>query len=179
MTSPLLPVAASRGKTEILGIVIPSTDPLLLALVGCHVFVALIAVVAGAGAMLASKGSSRHPKLGTLYYWSLAATVAFALALSVMRWSESYPLAILGVLALTSATIARTARRDKWQSWMPVHVWGMGASYILMLTAFYVDNAENLPIWRELPRATYWTLPALVGVPVIVWALKRHLRTLG
>ena len=28
----------------------------------------------------------------------------------------------------------------------------MGASYILLLTAFYVDNGKNLPLWRELPE---------------------------
>jgi rsbT co-antagonist protein RsbR len=34
----------------------------------------------------------------------------------------------------------------------------MGASYILMLTAFYVDNGPNLPLWSELPWLAFWVL---------------------
>ena len=36
----------------------------------------------------------------------------------------------------------------------------MGASYIFMLTAFYVDNGKNLPLWRELPQIAFWLDPA-------------------
>jgi hypothetical protein len=50
----------------------------------------------------------------------------------------------------------------------------MGLSYILMLTAFYVDNGKNLPIWRELPQIAFWLLPAAIGIPLIVRALMRH-----
>ena len=52
----------------------------------------------------------------------------------------------------------------------------MGASYILMITAFYVDNGRNLPLWRELPQIAFWVLPALVGTPVILAALDREPR---
>ncbi len=55
----------------------------------------------------------------------------------------------------------------------------MGSSYILLLTAFYVDNGRNLPLWRSLPSLTYWLLPAAVGVPLIVRALLRHPLVLG
>ena len=55
-----------------------------------------------------------------------------------------------------------------------MHVLGMGSSYVALLTAFYVDNGRQLPLWRELPIWTYWLLPTLVGAPVIVWTLLRH-----
>jgi hypothetical protein len=51
---------------------------------------------------------------------------------------------------------------------------GMGASYIVMITAFYVDNGPNLPLWRELPHIAFWILPALVGVPILLNAFFRH-----
>jgi hypothetical protein len=51
---------------------------------------------------------------------------------------------------------------------------GMGASYILMITAFYVDNGPNLPLWRELPPIAFWILPTLVGTPILLNALLRH-----
>jgi hypothetical protein len=50
----------------------------------------------------------------------------------------------------------------------------MGTSYILLLTAFYVDNGRNLPLWRNLPPIAYWVLPAVVGILIIVRALLWH-----
>jgi hypothetical protein len=50
----------------------------------------------------------------------------------------------------------------------------MGLSYILLLTAFYVDNGKSLPLWKELPPIAYWLLPAAVGMPLIIHALLRH-----
>jgi len=50
----------------------------------------------------------------------------------------------------------------------------MGASYVLLLTAFYVDNGKSLPLWRELPPIAYWLLPAAIGLPLIIRALFWH-----
>jgi hypothetical protein len=48
------------------------------------------------------------------------------------------------------------------------------SSYVLVLTAFYVDNGKPLPLWRTLPNWSYWILPAAIGAPFIVWALLKH-----
>jgi hypothetical protein len=48
----------------------------------------------------------------------------------------------------------------------------MGLSYVLMLTAFYVDNGERLPVWNRLPPIAFWLLPGAVGIPLIVRALR-------
>jgi hypothetical protein len=50
----------------------------------------------------------------------------------------------------------------------------MGSSYILLLTAFYVDNGAHLPLWRELPTLAYWLRPAAIGLPIIAATLRRH-----
>jgi hypothetical protein len=55
-----------------------------------------------------------------------------------------------------------------------LHITGMGTSYVLLLTAFYVDNGKSLPIWRDLPPLAYWLVPAGVGIPLIVRALLWH-----
>lgn len=47
-------------------------------------------------------------------------------------------------------------------------------SYVLLLTAFYVDNGKNLPLWRDLPPIAYWLIPAAIGIPLIAHALLRH-----
>jgi len=51
---------------------------------------------------------------------------------------------------------------------------GMGTSYTLLLTAFYVDNGRNLPLWRELPMIAFWLLPSAVGIPIMAYVLLRH-----
>jgi len=61
-----------------------------------------------------------------------------------------------------------------WQGWVRLHILGMSSSYIILLTAFYVDNGPNLPLWRELPRLAFWVLPSAIGVPIIVRTLLRH-----
>ena len=68
--------------TVVAGIPIPSTSPVFLTVVGLHVVLGLVCVVAGAIAMLSPKRSGRHPSFGTIYYWSLAAVFVSATALS-------------------------------------------------------------------------------------------------
>jgi len=43
-----------------------------------------------------------------------------------------------------------------------------------MITAFYVDNGKNLPVWRYLPQIAFWVLPILVAAPLVLRALRRH-----
>jgi hypothetical protein len=50
----------------------------------------------------------------------------------------------------------------------------MGLSHILQLTAFYVDNGKNLPLWRELPEWAFWVLPTTMGASIILHTLLRH-----
>ena len=156
------------------GIEIPSINPLFLTIVAVHILLGLICVVAGAAAMLSKKRPGRHPNFGAIYYWSLAALVLTASILSFMRWQENYHLFTLGVLAFFAATVGRAARRTDWPRWAKLHVIGMGSAYILMLTAFYVDNGRQLPGWKELPHWTYWTVPAIFGVPLMIWAAVRR-----
>jgi hypothetical protein len=52
----------------------------------------------------------------------------------------------------------------------------MGGSYIGLLTGFYVDNGPSLPLWDRLPHWTYWTIPTVIGVPLVWIALHRFTR---
>jgi uncharacterized membrane protein len=135
--------------TVVLGIPIPSTDPVLLAVVGVHVIFGLAAVIAGTLAMLSKKRRGRHSKVGTIYFWFLFVIFVTMSTLSFMRWAENYHLFVLGALSFVSACFGRTAVRWRWRQWPRLHLTGMGASYIFMLTAFYVDNGKNLPLWKE------------------------------
>jgi hypothetical protein len=156
------------------GIPLPSDAPLFLTLIALHVAAGLTCVVAGVVAMLSRKRRGRHPLAGTIYYCALAIVFVTMSALAISRWQEDYHLFVLGALSFVAATIGRTARRRLWPSWARFHMTGMGASYILLITAFYVDNGPNLPLWRELPQIAFWFLPSLVGMPLLLNAFFRH-----
>jgi hypothetical protein len=156
------------------GIEVASDAPLFLSLLGVHVLFGLVCVVTGCVAMLSAKRPGRHPQFGSWYYWSLAMVFLTMAVLSAVRWSENWHLFALGVLSFIAASVGRTARRWMWSDWARLHIVGMCLSYVLLLTAFYVDNGPNLPLWNKLPAIAFWTLPAAVGVPIIAWALVSH-----
>ena len=165
-------VMQNGTSTTILGIIVPSTDRLFLGIVGLHVLIALGCVIFGLAAMLLTKGRGRHSVAGTVYFWCLGGVFLTAASLAFMRWAEDYILFLLGALAFGLAALGRLAVNRFWG--LRFHAVFMGSSYIVLLTAFYVDNGKNLPIWRDLPVITYWLVPGLVGVPLIFLALARH-----
>ncbi|HEY2526382.1 MAG TPA: hypothetical protein VGJ20_00295 [Xanthobacteraceae bacterium] len=160
--------------TNIAGIQIPSDDPTFLTIVGIHVMLGLACTITGLVAMLSPKRTGRHPNYGTIYFWCLAGIFMTATALAITRWGEDYDLFILGALSFTAAYLGRQARRHRRDNWVRLHLTGMGVSYILLLTAFYVDTGKQLPLWKNLPPITYWLLPMVVGIPFIVRALLWH-----
>ena len=165
---------ATAAQIGVAGINVPFRSPMLVALVGLHILFGLACVVTGIVAMLSEKRRGRHPSFGTTYYWCLAVVFASATVLAASRWREDYSLFVLGLLSFLAATLGRSARRHRWRHWFGLHVTGMGVSYVLLITAFYVDNGKNLPLWRDLPTVAYWVLPSAVGVPLIARALLRH-----
>ncbi len=50
----------------------------------------------------------------------------------------------------------------------------MGLSYVVMLTAFYVDNGPRLPLYDRLPVLAFWVVPSLIGLPLIARAFRRY-----
>jgi hypothetical protein len=158
----------------VVGIEVPAVSPLFLGMVGFHVVAGFLAVITGIATMLSKKQPGRHPRFGTAYFWCLSAVFASATLLSIVRWAEDYHLFILGTLSFGTACVGRTARRHRWRDWAGWHITSMGLSYILLLTAFYVDNGHSLPLWRDLPTIAYWLVPGAIGIPLIVYTLSRH-----
>src|SRR4029079_15803871 len=135
---------------------IPSNDPVFLAIIGIHVLFGLAAVIAAAVAMLSEKGRGRHSDFGTIYFWCLFGVFGTMSVVAVMRWAEDFHLFILGAFSFASAFLGRLAARRRWRQWPRFHLTGMGSSYILLLTAFYVHNGKNLPLWKLLPEIAFW-----------------------
>jgi uncharacterized membrane protein len=156
------------------GFPLPSDAPLFLATVAVHVAAGLWCVATGAVAMLSDKRPGRHPRFGSLYFWGLGVVFLTMSALSAMRWAEDYVLFILGVLSFAAGLLGRRSAPSRRLGRIRVHVIAMGTSYILLLTAFYVDNGKNLPLWRSLPYIAYWIIPAAVGIPIMIRAFRQH-----
>jgi uncharacterized membrane protein len=153
------------------GIVVSCDSAIFLVILTIHIPCGITCVIAGVVAMLSRKQHGRHPTFGTIYYWSLSVVFVTASIMATLRWVEDYYLLILGILSFAAASFGCTASR---RGWVRLHISGMGLSYILLLTAFYVDNGKSLPLWKELPAITYWILPSAVGLPLIAHALLHH-----
>lgn len=162
------------GVTIIGGIPIPSTSPAFLLTVAFHVAVGLTCTIVGIVAMLSKKRRGRHSDFGNIYYWCLSIVFVTASMLSLVRFAEDRHLFILGAFSFATASWGRIALRQRWRGWPRQHVIGMGSSYILLLTAFYVDNGKSLPIWRDLPQTAFWLIPGIIGFPMIAYVLLRH-----
>lgn len=164
----------NQAPITIGGIPIPSDAPAFLAVLAVHVLAGVASVLTGLIAMLSHKGPGRHPRFGTFYYWSLCVVFITMTLLSAMRWAQDYHLFILGVLSFAAATVGRQLAPSRTTGHVRIHVTAVGLSYILLLTAFYVDNGPNLPLWRSLPALAYWLLPLLVGAPIVLRILFHH-----
>jgi hypothetical protein len=156
------------------GIPLPSDAPLFLAIVGVHVAAGLTCVIAGLVAMFSVKRPGRHPRFGTFYYRALWVVFITMTGLSALRWAADYDLFILGTLSFVAALVGRRLAPSRANGRIRIHLTSMGLSYILLLTAFYVDNGKSLPLWRSLPPIAYWVIPFVVGVPLIVRVLLYH-----
>ena len=159
---------------EVGGLPIPDDRPVFLAFLGIHVAAGLWCVLTGALAASAGKRPGRHQRAGRLYLVGLWVLLASLTVLSLLRWPAIVHLWIIGLLSTGAATVGFLARRRRWPRWLPAHAFGMSLSYIGLLTGFLVDNGPLLPVWRELPHVLHWTLPTIIGVPLLVRALARH-----
>ena len=157
---------------DILGIQIPDAGPPFFASLALHIVAGLTAVIAGAVVMFMRKATRRHRRTGWIYLIALTVIFVTMVVMVVIRWPLNLHLLALGSVSLAAASLGVLNRRRHWSdSW---HIIAMGSSYIAMLTAFYVDNGPQLPIWSLLPDWAFWVLPTAVGAPLIWRAVRRR-----
>ena len=162
--------------SPVLGTEVGSTAPAFLAFLAVHVLGGVTAVASGAIAAIARKGSPRHVRAGRWYYRAITVVFTTAAVLAAMRWRQDYYLLILGAIAFTAAPIGYRHRRLH-RPGDTGHTAGMGTAYVVMLTAFYVDNGPRLPLWDHLPALAFWLLPPAIGAPIITRAIIRARRS--
>ena len=153
-----------------------SAAPVFLAFLAVHVLAGLTAVITGAVAALARKGSPQHIRAGRWYYRAITVVFVTATVLAAMRWRQDYYLFVIGAVAFAAATVGYQHRR-RHRPGDTGHIVGMGTAYVAMLTAFYVDNGPHLPLWDHLPALAFWLLPSAIGAPIIIRAVLRARHT--
>jgi len=158
----------------ILGLEVPDSGPVFLAVLAVHVLAGGTAVISGATAALVRKRFGLHPRAGRVYLWALGAVFATAAAMTVLRWPHNVHLFAIGTFAFAAGLAGWRARRLHRPGWQRRHLLGMGTSYVALLTGFYVDNGPQLPVWNLLPDWAFWILPTAVAGPIIARAYVRH-----
>jgi lysylphosphatidylglycerol synthetase-like protein (DUF2156 family) len=147
-----------------------------------HVLAGLTTVVIGSVAFRLPKRAGAHHQWGQRYLWAYTLVLLTAAMLSVQRWEADAYLFFLAVLGSLCALVGYSARRFRHTAllrhilgdwWVVVHLALLIASYVVLLTAFYVDNAHLIPLLDRLPSLTFWVLPSLISLPFIVISLAR------
>jgi hypothetical protein len=98
---------------DVLGVQVPDTRPLFLAVLAVHVAAGLAAVVAGLLAALAAKRVGRHPRAGRSYLYAVGVVALTAAVLAVLSWPHDVYLLALGMLAFACALGGYTVRRRR------------------------------------------------------------------
>jgi hypothetical protein len=164
----------SQLARQIFGLPIPDAGALFDVALGFHIAAGLTCVITGALAATAPKRPGRHPTAGRIFFWSLAVVISSSTTMAALRLAQDWHLLVIGTVAFGAGSLGYLARRRQRPGWLRVHIPAMGGAYIALLTGFYVDNGPHLPLWDRLPTLAYWTLPSLIGVPLILRALARR-----
>lgn len=161
-------------QLEFLGWTPPDQRFLFVAALLLHIAAGATATVTGALAAFSRKRRGRHSGVGTVYRVAATIGAATVAVMAVMRWPDTWPLFVVAMVTVSLAWLGFVARRQRWRRWMAWHGSAMGLSYVGLLTGFLVVNGDRLSPGDLLPPVTYWTVSAVVGVPVTVWALARN-----
>jgi hypothetical protein len=147
-----------------------------------HVLAGLTTGMTGALAFRAPKCRGRHHQWGKSYLWAYTVVFLTAIMLSLQRMPADVYLLVLATLGYGLALCGYAARRFRLEpivrrmlgkQWVVAHIVGEIGSYVVLWTAFYVDNAHLIPGLKDLPTLMFWMLPTLIALPFLVVSLSR------
>jgi hypothetical protein len=147
-----------------------------------HSLAGLTTGVTGIVAFSMPKCPGRHDRWGIRYVWAYTVAFLTATILPVQRWEADAYLFVLATLGNGFALEGYAARRFRQEpqvrcvvgnQWVVAHIVGMIGSYVVLWTAFFVDNAHLIPGLNELPSPTFWVLPTVIALPGLSVSLSR------
>ena len=141
-----------------------------LLFISLHIPAGLVGLIAGIVAMLSRKGAWWHRRAGDAYLIAIGTLAVTAAGLVSTRGPQFAHLLVFAALATVLAYGGYFMRRIN----QGAHISGMGLSYVVMVTAFYVDNGPKLPFWNQFPDIVFWVGPLAIGLPIIIRALWRR-----
>jgi hypothetical protein len=134
-----------------------------------HILAGLTAGITGVVMFSLPKRRGSHQRWETSYVW--AYSVVFLAVLGYGLALNGYAARRFGQEARVGDTLAK--------QWVVVHIVGMIGSYVVLWTAFFVDNAHKIPGLNQLPPLTFWVLPSLIGLSFLVVSLSRLAPRMG
>ena len=147
-----------------------------------HALAGLTTAITGVVAFSLPKRRGRHHWWGKVYLCTYTVVFLTATILSVQHWPADAYLFVLATLGYGLALCGYAARRFRQdprvrrlvgEQWVVVHIVGMIGSYVVLWTAFYVDNTHLIPGLKQLPPLTFWVLPTVIALPFLVVSLSR------
>jgi len=134
-----------------------------------HIVAGTVGLILGPIAMTATKRPGLHTRTGEAYYWIMLAVCVSAAALALLDWRRLWWFLPIAAGSYAFALLGYVAAKRRWRRWLVAHVSGQGGSYIAMVTALLVVNWQTLTGTRGTSSPWAWTLPTLVGTPIITW----------
>jgi hypothetical protein len=137
-----------------------------------HIGLGTAGLILGPVAMTARKRPGLHTKAGEAYHWIILGVCVSAGALAVLDWSRLWWFLPIAAGSYAFALTGYVAAKRRWDGWLRAHLSGQGGSYIAMATALLVVNWETLTGTPGVVSPWAWTLPTLVGSPIIAWVTR-------
>ena len=130
-------------------------------LLWAHVATGIIAWIAGAVALWTNLPGQRSRGALAAFHWSVLAVAVTASALVANQPAQLWWLWLLAILSYGLALLGFLAPRDRSLGWLRLGIHGQGGACIALVTATFVVSVDGLT------RIAAWSLPTLVGVPLL------------
>lgn len=124
--------------------------------------------------MLSKKRKGRHTWSGEVYHASFVIIFLTSVTMALMHWEESAYLFYIGFFSYSFAIIGYLAVKRKWRNWLLYYISGMLGSYIAVITAVLVVNAQKIGFLQGVPILLVWFLPTIVGSPLIALVNRKY-----
>jgi hypothetical protein len=129
-----------------------------------HIVVGVNAWVIGAVALWTNLPGRRSRRWLAAFHWSVLAVAVTASVLVAFRPAELWWLWLLAILSYGLALLGYLAPREQSLGWLRLGIHGQGGACIALVTATFVVSVDGVV------QVAAWTLPTLVGVPLLeVW----------